>query len=108
MCSKYLGRVEFHVCAKFKLCLSAASCLSPITTTFLTMERKYFPPNILAVFHLSQTASYGFDQNRAKFGPKLFVILEILNAMVRPIVDWLNQGNVNLFFLRIKLKRFIE
>ena len=70
--------------------------------------RKYFPLNLWAVFHLSQTASYGFDQNRAKFGPLLFVILDIRNAMVRPIVDWLNQGNVNLFFLRTKLKRLIE
>ena len=50
--------------------------------------RKYFPLNLWAVFHLSQTASYGFDQNWAKFVPLLFVILEILSGMVmdRPIV----------------------
>ena len=34
-----------------------------IGTTFLTGIRKYFPLNFWAVFHLSQTASDGFDQN---------------------------------------------
>ena len=65
---------------------------SPIITTFFTkIGRKCYPMNLWAVFNLSQTASYGCDQNWAKFGPLLFVILEILNAIDRPIVHWLSK-----------------
>ena len=55
-------------------------------------EHKYlttiFSLHFLAVFHLSQTVSGGFDQNLAKSGLLLFVILESLKAMDRPIVQW--------------------
>ena len=58
------------LCAKFQLCQSCASWFSPITTTFLTkIGRKDFPLGRWAVFHLSQTASYG-----SKFGPLLFAL----------------------------------
>ena len=30
----------------------------------------------------------GFDQNWAKSGPLLYAILEIMNAMDRPMVQW--------------------
>ena len=54
---------------------------------FVKYFMEIFPLDIWAVFHLSQTASDGFDQNWAKSGNLLFVILEILNALDRPIVQ---------------------
>ena len=48
---------------------------------------KIFSMKLWTVFHLSQTASDGFNQNWAKLRPLLFVILEIFKTMDRPIVQ---------------------
>ena len=45
--------------------------------------KEIFVPEYLGSF----SPSDGFDQNWANSGPLLFVILEILNAMDRPIVQ---------------------
>ena len=43
--------------------------------------------SLLAVSHLFQTASDGFDQNWAKSEPLIFLTLEIFHAMDRSIVQ---------------------
>ena len=74
----------FKSSASFQLWQSTPSCFTSISTTFLNnILRKYFPRNLWAVRYMSQTASDCFDQNWAKSGPLLFVIIEILNVMER-------------------------
>ena len=78
------------------LCKSSTLAVTP----FMFFVHKYhfvdkyltniFSLNLWPVSYLSQAASDGFNQNWTKSGPFLFVVLEIINAMDRPIVQWFN------------------
>ena len=86
--------------AKFWLNQSCPSFFSTISTTFMTNIWQ----NLWEVFHLSQVALDGFDQNLAKSVPLLFVILAILNAIYGPIVHCVSK---NLTPRRILKKCFL-
>ena len=96
-CQKSYFEVFSRAVSDWSLCK-----ISTLTATpFMFFVHKYlifdkylteiFSLNLWSVFQLSQTASDGFDWNWVKSGPLLFVIFQILNAMDRPIVQWLLQ-----------------